>query len=278
MGAVLYGDLFVAGNSFVNIIIFIFVGRFLNKKINMCRYVIVSISISIIYLLVIYKNFILSSIISQLLIILAGILLYRPKNIWEMIIIYLIIGLFSFFSATLINAISYYTGLENGNIVIPIGILLANKIITFSTQYLHKTRDYYDIEISCNGKSILLRGLLDTGHSLTEPISKKPVLIAEYKYIKEILPNIFNSIYKNQDIEDIYFFVDKLSDTNFSNKIKIIPYSSLGKNRDILIGFETDKIVIGKKSIEKPIIGIYNSVLCKDGRYNALISPKHLGR
>ena len=34
METVLYGDLFIAGNSLVNITIFIFVGKFLRKHIN----------------------------------------------------------------------------------------------------------------------------------------------------------------------------------------------------------------------------------------------------
>ena len=37
METVLYGDLFIAGNSLVNITIFIFVGKFLRKHINLCK-------------------------------------------------------------------------------------------------------------------------------------------------------------------------------------------------------------------------------------------------
>lgn len=47
METVLYGDLFIAGNSLVNITIFIFVGKFLRKHINLCKYSIVSIGMSV---------------------------------------------------------------------------------------------------------------------------------------------------------------------------------------------------------------------------------------
>lgn len=147
METVLYGDLFIAGNSLVNITIFIFVGKFLRKHINLCKYSIVSIGMSVLYLFTVYKNFILSSIVSQLLIIIAGILLFKPKSIWETVILYLIIGFFSFLSVTIINVLIYYTGIKNGKIVIPIGILVSNAIINFSAKNLHKTKNYYDIEI-----------------------------------------------------------------------------------------------------------------------------------
>ena len=141
METVLYGDLFIAGNSLVNITIFIFVGKFLRKHINLCKYSIVSIGMSMLYLLAVYKNFVLSSIVSQLLIIIAGILLFKPKSIWETVILYLIIGLFSFLSVTIINVLIYYTGIKNGKIVIPIGILVSNAIINFSAKNLYKTKN-----------------------------------------------------------------------------------------------------------------------------------------
>lgn len=112
METVLYGDLFIAGNSLVNITIFVFVGKFLRKHINLCKYSLVSIAISVLYLLAIYKNFILASVVSQLLIIIAGIFLFKPKNLWETVILYLIIGLFSFLSVTAINILIYYTGIK----------------------------------------------------------------------------------------------------------------------------------------------------------------------
>ena len=275
METVLYGDLFIAGNSLVNITIFIFVGKFLRKHINLCKYSIVSIGMSMLYLLAVYKNFVLSSIVSQLLIIIAGILLFKPKSIWETVILYLIIGLFSFLSVTIINVLIYYTGIKNGKIVIPIGILVSNAIINFSAKNLYKTKNYYDVEILNNNKSILIKAFMDTGHSLIDPISKKPVLIVEYRAFNEMLPLQFRKIFEK---ENIYSTINEMSENSYVNKLRIIPYSSLGNEKGILIGFEVDKMIVNGKSVEKPIVGIYNSVLCKNGLYNALISPKHLGR
>lgn len=275
METVLYGDLFIAGNSLVNITIFIFVGKFLRKHINICKYVIVSVAISILYLLTIYKNYVLSGFVSQILIIVAGIFLFRPRSIWETVILYLIIGLFSFLSVTAINIFIYYTGIKNGKIVIPIGILISNFIINFSASNLHKTKNYYDVEIINNKKSILIKAFMDTGHSLIEPISKKPVIIVEYKAIKEILPINFRKMLEK---ENIYSAINEVSEDMYENKLKIIPYSSLGNEKGVLIGFEVDKMIVNGKSVKKPIVGIYKSVLCKNGLYNALLSPKHLGR
>ena len=46
---------------------------------------------------------------------------------------------------------------------------------------------YYDVKITFRGKSVVVRGLYDTGNGLTEPVSGKMVHIAEYKILKPLL-------------------------------------------------------------------------------------------
>ena len=58
-------------------------------------------------------------------------------------------------------------------------------------------------------------------------------------------------------------------------KLKLIPFSSLGKQNGMLIGIKADRIKIKKEETENVseniIIGIYNKSLTKRGEYNALI-------
>ncbi len=63
---------------------------------------------------------------------------------------------------------------------------------------------------------------------------------------------------------------------NYGNqKIRLIPFSSIGKQNGILIGVKVDKMIIDYKEqerlIEDVIIGIYNKKLTKDGKYSALM-------
>ncbi len=59
-------------------------------------------------------------------------------------------------------------------------------------------------------------------------------------------------------------------------RMKMIPFSSLGRQNGMLIGFKPDKIrILGENETEiyNAVIGIYNFKLSKDGVYNALLSP-----
>ena len=58
-------------------------------------------------------------------------------------------------------------------------------------------------------------------------------------------------------------------------KLKVIPFSSLGKQNGMLVGIKADEITINNdeeiNKIDKAIIGIYNKSLTKKGEYRALI-------
>lgn len=62
-------------------------------------------------------------------------------------------------------------------------------------------------------------------------------------------------------------------DENF--KIRLIPFSSLGKQNGMLVGVRAQKVAIMFKEkeeiIDNVILGIYDGKFSKDNRYNALI-------
>jgi stage II sporulation protein GA (sporulation sigma-E factor processing peptidase) len=56
----------------------------------------------------------------------------------------------------------------------------------------------------------------------------------------------------------------------------MIPFSSLGRTNGMMIGFRPDAVIVGEK-ISDVVIGIYNSRLCRDGRYQGLLGPELIG-
>lgn len=139
----------------------------------------------------------------------------------------------------------------------------------------------YEITISFKGRIINTNAILDTGNSLKEPISNFPVIVVEYDVLKDVLPESLSEVFKSSGAE-INF--DKLSnlpgDADWQVRIRLIPYSSLGKQNGMLIGIKPDIVKLkGKKfsrEISDVIIGIYNSSISKDGKYRALLYPEIL--
>lgn len=107
----------------------------------------------------------------------------------------------------------------------------------------------YDIEITKDKKSIFLKGLLDTGNALREPVSNLPCIIIESDYLNNF--NIKNS-------EEF-----------------LIPYNTIGEDGN-LIGFRTEEVRIRGEDKEwkdvEVIVCKCKNKLSKENEFNALLS------
>ena len=133
---------------------------------------------------------------------------------------------------------------------------------------------YCNIEIYLEQKKIEIKAMLDTGNLLKEPISGMPVIVVEHTKLYDIIPKeILNNLDKilGGDLESIPEEIKE----KYLTKLKVIPYSSLGKQNGMILGIKADKIKIIKEdeNIIKNniIIGIYNKPLTKRGEYNGLV-------
>ena len=133
---------------------------------------------------------------------------------------------------------------------------------------------YCQIIIKLNNKEIETTAMVDTGNLLKDPITGNPVIVVESSLLEKILPlelilnldKIIGGEFENvtEEIRNTYI-----------NKLKLIPYASLGKQNGMLIGIKADEVKIVKEDEthlkNNVIIGIYNKALTKRGEYNGLI-------
>lgn len=128
--------------------------------------------------------------------------------------------------------------------------------------------------ISINKKQIETVAMIDTGNLLKDPISNTPVIVVEHTLLYNILPKqILNNLESilGGELEKIPEDVKE----KYISKLKVIPFSSLGKQNGLLLGIKADeiKIEIEDETIIKDniIVGIYDKSLTKRGEYRALI-------
>lgn len=139
-----------------------------------------------------------------------------------------------------------------------------------------KENYFFGLTISLGDKKININGLVDTGNSLTEPFSGIPVVVVEYEAIKDILPDFFRkSMEKNQDEMDI---LNEMLESSWVNRLRLIPFKSLGKERGFLVGIKPDflELLIDEKikKVEKILLGLSRSHLDPQRRYKALLHPE----
>lgn len=284
---IIYVDIIFLENLFMNYIILFATGIIIKTNLKITR-TLISSGIGSIYAVITYmsmleiiSNFFLKIILSIVMVYVA----FNSNNFKilfkQLIIFYLTSFTFGGVAFALLYFISPQKILIQKGVLIgtyPIKIVLVGGIVGFiiiTTAFknikgkLSKKDILCSIKISINNKTKFIKAIIDTGNFLREPITKLPVIVIQKSALEEIIPNYIldnlDKIIKGEDV-DLKEHV---------SKIRLIPFSSLGKENGILIGVKADKILVERDEkeilIENVIIGIYNGILNKSGKYESLI-------
>lgn len=134
------------------------------------------------------------------------------------------------------------------------------------------------LNIVFDKKNIGLSALVDTGNSLHDPLTNMPVVVVEFSAIKELLPEDIKNIFERDFENDLNLVTTAISGSEWLSRFRLIPFTSLGKENGMLIGFRPDYIEIDseseKKGINDVIVGIYNKALSRNRQYRALVNPE----
>ncbi len=129
--------------------------------------------------------------------------------------------------------------------------------------------------VTYNNATAEITALLDTGNSLIDPVSLSPVIIAEYNSLKGLFTEEVRDGLERMEKENITWIMSEITEKGLS--ARLIPFSSLGKENGMLIGFVPDRAEIrdecGIRVLKKCVIGIYNKPLSRDHSYGALLNP-----
>ena len=290
-----YIDVIFIENLIINYIMILSVAIILKKEKKHIRFILGSI-IGSIYTVItyvtgvaIYTNFIFKFILSIVIVYIS----FYPqtiKKMWkDLLYFYLVTFVFGGVAFAVIYIVKpqdifmkSQIELETiiiGSIIAFILIFLSFKIIRGK---LKKDNMYSKIEIILDNFKIKTMAMIDTGNFLKEPITGKPVIVIEHTLLYEIIPkqilnnleNIIGGDFNNVP-EDIRL--------KYITRLKMIPFSSLGKQNGMLVGIKADKVKIfeneSENIIEKEdiILGIYNKSLTKMGEYRALLGIEMFG-
>lgn len=126
-------------------------------------------------------------------------------------------------------------------------------------------------------KKLTVPALLDTGNQLKDPLTQAPVVIAEYSVLEPYLPEDLKDVLKTSPDFDLKKTAETLTNSIWSHRVRLIPFSSIGKNHGMMLGLRPDevKLTVDEKTLSTRdvIVGIYDKQLCPQGSYRALVHP-----
>lgn len=287
-----YIDVVFLENLILNVIILYATSLIAKTNLKIIR-TLISASIGSIYAIMyyifqigLYSNIIFKFVLSVIMIYVA----FNPKEFKTLLKVLILFYLTSFVFGGASLSVIYLVNaqrinIQNGMIIgkytmntIFTGIIIAFIVIVIAFKIIKskisKNDLFCDIRFKINNKEIKTKAMLDTGNLLKEPITNIPVVVVEHKLLYDVIPNEILDNIENilgGDLEDIS---DEVK-SDYISKLKVIPFTSLGKQNGILLGIKADELIVeemnGEKKIDKVIIGIYNKELSKKRTYSALI-------
>ena len=152
-----------------------------------------------------------------------------------------------------------------------VGFIIISIVAIIIRNRLNQNNIIYDLKIKYGGKTIILKTLMDSGNLLKDPITNMDVIIVEKESLNDLLDKksfeYINKMKKGNLLEENFENINKY-------KFKFIPFSSLGNENGMLIGFKPDCVEIcgEEENIRNDVvIGIYEGKLSKTDKYTSLV-------
>jgi len=101
-----------------------------------------------------------------------------------------------------------------------------------------------DLVITLRCNKTCLAALLDTGNSLTDPLSGHPVVIAEYEALKEILSDEVRRAVDLHGLDDAGMLLAEMGESIKYGNFRLIPYRSVGREDGWMVGFRPDSVLV----------------------------------
>ena len=198
------------------------------------------------------------------------------------------IGMGLFYTSRLSDIIGNITEVFMFNFMLPILIAAVAAfyvLFRFGSQWLEnraiKRQICMAVRIFFGDRNLELNALVDTGNSLRDPLSQAPVIVAEFDSVKSFLPDSVKLLFYEKQENDLQNLLMSASSDEFTGRLRMIPYESLGRQNGLLIGFRPDRVEIMREkdiiTLPDVVIGIYNRSLSRNGEYQGLLNPELIG-
>lgn len=192
-------------------------------------------------------------------------------------------GLYYFFQTDLTSTMLAMQSTGFGDPVSWITVLVGFPIVWYFSKHnleeIEMKKIHYEqlvhVEIQIGNDVIPIKGLIDSGNQLYDPITKTPVMILDLQTAESYIPE--SVIQYSQNIEQ--FEYENL-DPNWAHRIRVIPYRAVGQDHQFLLAIRPDRVMIYTSDeeiiVKKVLIGLNRTPLSSEGDYGCIIHPKML--
>lgn len=126
-----------------------------------------------------------------------------------------------------------------------------------------------DIKLSLGERTASLTALVDTGNTLTDPVSGRPVMVAEGERAGPLFPREHRPT--PADLADPAAALTRLGTGEWRSRFRLLPYRSVGVDRGLLLAVRLDGLELNGQGRGPALVALSPTPVSDGGGYQALI-------
>lgn len=127
-----------------------------------------------------------------------------------------------------------------------------------------RRRIYLRTQVTAGGRTMSFRALSDTGNFLRDPLTGKPVVLADSVVAASLLG------LEREALRHPAETLPKLASRWPELQPRLIPYSTVGTGRGLLLGIRCQELLVGKQRRHGGILAFSPEEVSEDGSYHGL--------
>lgn len=160
-----------------------------------------------------------------------------------------------------------YSAMDLRLILLSAAVCYVGITLVFRRTAHHAVRELRPAVLTLGEKRVLLTALVDTGNTLTDPVSGRPVMVAEGERLGSLLPSQIG----REQFCDPVSAMEQLSGTEEGRRFRLLPYRSVGVECGMLLSLRVDKVQVGAQDYGSILVALSPNLVSDGGGYNALI-------
>ena len=176
----------------------------------------------------------------------------------------LVIGLLSGRGLAFQNGV-LSTGMDLKAALLSAAVCYTVLTLLFHRSGRHVGRELAPAVVSIGGESVLLTALRDTGNTLTDPATGRPVLVAEGARLRQLLPEALLG-----GLREPAGTMERFAQAPFGRRLRLLPYRAVGVDCGFLLAVRADRVSVGGEEYGGLLVALSPTPVSDGGGYQAL--------
>ena len=169
---------------------------------------------------------------------------------------------------TLRNGV-FYSALDLRLILLSAALCYALLTLALSRVGRHPPAQLRPVSVTLEGRRVELTALVDTGHTLTDPVTGRMVLVAEGARLSGLFP-----AGEAPTPAELFHPTEALTaraGSAVGKRLRLLPYRAVGVDCALLLAVRSDDVTVGEENFGDILVALSPTPVSDGGGYSALI-------